>query len=191
MCYTYITIYILSTHVIIIIYSTLILHIILYQDSSEESIKAVIQSAVEDAIIENCECNFDASYISGEIIICSRESGHAVYRANITEYNTFTAGQLLDIIENWVSGSPSVISGTMEVTFDSTCSVAFETNDNICGAFSPSPSVSSTEESPTQRESNNNSGIIIGVVIAVVLAVVVVTVVIVIICVVLLKRKKK
>ena len=144
----------MSTHVIIIIYSTLILHIILYQDSSEESIKAVIQSAVEDAIIENCECNFDASYISGEIIICSRESGHAVYRANITEYNTFTAGQLLDIIENWVSGSPSVISGTMEVTFDSTCSVTFETNDNICGAFSHSPSVSSTEESPAESDDN-------------------------------------
>ena len=60
----------------------------------------------------------------------------------------------MDIIEQWVSGSPSVISGTMEVTFDSTCSVTFETNDNICGAFSPSPSVSSTEESPAESDDN-------------------------------------
>ena len=118
-------------------------------------IQVLIKSSIVSAVRDRCICNFSSDYITEETLVCiSHLETQVVYRATITEYNnTFTTIALIQIIENFVSKDPNVSNQALTFTFNSDCTVAIESDDEICGNDVPSASAS-VRPTPTFDETD-------------------------------------
>ena len=104
------------------------------QNSTENSIKSFIRSAVVDTIQDYCKCGFLDSFITNETLFCDIQSPtQIVYRAQVFNFGSISSTQIVSWIENWVLNGASVTSGLVLVTFDPTCPVTLNSiNDGIC-----------------------------------------------------------
>ena len=143
---------------------------------------ALIKSSIVDAVRNVCDCDFSLAYINQGTLMCIiRSEYQVVYRATITEYNeTFTTRRLIQIIEDYVSESPTVSSQGLTFTFNSDCTVVIEPDDAVCGIEVPSSSAMPTESiPPSEKQASSLLYIIIGSTLGVLLIVIPLIVVIV------------
>lgn len=113
------------------------------QDSTRETIKALIRSEITGVIAQNCSCGFEEVYISGEELLCIVQYPDDIfYRANITSYGLFNSSGFLGVIRNWISGSPSINIANSTVAFDPTCPVDYDSNEvTPCDISETQPSI--------------------------------------------------
>ena len=154
---------------------------------------SLIKSSIVDAVRNVCDCDFSLAYINQGTLMCIiRSEYQVVYRATITEYNeTFTTRRLIQIIEDYVSESPTVSSQGLTFTFNSDCTVAIEPDDAVCGIEVPSSSAMPTESiPPSEKQASSLLYIIIGSTTLGVLVVVILLIVVIVLTFAVMKSNK-
>ena len=161
-----------------------------------------ITHAVLDKLTTSCtECSITSDIIDRQAFTCFAESPTSVtYRARLEGTPETDSGSLISLIEEWVSGGPSIIVTGILMTVDSECSVAISSlsegecspsvtqppaPDNIPDTKPPTmdnttntqtPSTDSTSSMDTEGPStatNSDTAAIVGVVASVVLVLVI------------------
>ena len=85
-----------------------------------------ITSAVLEQLTRSCaECGITSDVIDKPSFACYSESPSSVtYRARLDRTSETDSGSLISLIEEWVSGGPSIIVTGLLITVDPKCSVA-------------------------------------------------------------------
>lgn len=105
-----------------------------------------------EAINNCCSCGFSPSSISQEQLICDQLApAEFVYRATLSSYGSYSTGQLLDCIEQWVLSGMTLNYDGSHVTFDPKCLVHISSyDDQPCAAAVTTTQNPSTSSVPLQ-----------------------------------------
>lgn len=111
-------------------------------------VQLFIKSALVSAINDRCyDCGFTDVYISGEKLYCDCSPMKVIYRANISSFANYSSDQLLDRLENWISGGQQV----QDIAFDPRFPVRLAMDD---GVMCISSSSIATPPRPTRAPAN-------------------------------------
>ena len=142
------------------------------------------------------ECSSEIIDQQSLLIVCSPDSpAQVTYRARLEGTSQASSSSLISLIEEWVSGEPSVTVKGATLRVDSGCPVAISSLDE---KECEQPTTDSTTDSSTGSDSSSstsdNTAALVGAVVAVtvvVLIIVCTAAIVTIVCLVVRHRRKK
>ncbi len=169
-----------------------------YIESGRSAKASGITTRLSQGIEGLCACGFSPSLLTDEFINCfDGSSSHVTYRAVLTGSESVSTIQLARLMEQWVENDPIVVVQSAGLSVTNSCPIVIanlnspecpEDITNRTQVATPTSSIATTSESPTESVVGN-VGAVAGGVVAGVLAIAVL--VLIVIVVLLLLRQQR
>ncbi len=157
-----------------------------------------ITNSLTQGIESQCPCGFNSSLILNSFMICFDDSpSHVTYRAVLTGTESVSTIQLARLMEQWVENDPIVVVQRAGLSVTNSCPIVIanlnspecpEDITNRTQVATPTSSIATTSESPTESVVVN-VGAVAGGVVAGVLAIAVLVLIVIVVLLLLRQRR--